>query len=190
MGILSGRRAMAIAERKTFVIAVILIIISGGAFVYFDPLDLDLLGLKPAVVAKPATPPRTAALGAQPAKAPIVPAPVAPIPAAQAPANIPVAAPNAPASTPAAQSLAPAPKAPVASAPPAPVVTPSVVVPTQTMQPPLKLAKTMKAAKGTQSGKSVRKSSDSFKPERPRDQDLRHCLGLESNAAIAKCAGE
>jgi hypothetical protein len=34
------------------------------------------------------------------------------------------------------------------------------------------------------------KKSTAGKPVIPKDADLRHCLELESDAAIAKCAGE
>jgi hypothetical protein len=37
--------------------------------------------------------------------------------------------------------------------------------------------------------KSARKPAPA-KPVRPKNLDLRHCLDLEDNAAIAKCAGE
>jgi hypothetical protein len=75
-----------------------------------------------------------------------------------------------------------APKAAVAPAQAiAPVATPPVAASTQALQPPLKLSKTIKAAKN---------ASLSGKPPRPKNSDLRDCLKLETDAAIAKCAGE
>jgi len=146
--------------QKTSLLAGILVIIGGGAFVYFDPLDLDLLGLKqkPAV-AHPAAPAHAAVPAAQPPAAALK-APVAPT-QAKAPA----------AATPSPTS------APVAVAP---VVTPPDAAAAQAPQPPLKLLKAIKTAS--------KPATD--KPTRPKNLDLRHCLDLETNAAIAKCAGE
>jgi hypothetical protein len=174
-------------NKRNLVLVGILVIAGGAAFVYLDPLELDLLGLKKDTVAAKPAPPHVATQVKQPAKAPGSPvqaqAPIAP------PAAKPVAA--APA-VPAAQPPAAAPKtAPVPS--PAPAVTsastaattvpaaePAVAAPGQPMQPPLKLSKSIKAEK----------SPPPEKPIRPKDQDLRHCLELETDAAIAKCAGE
>lgn len=180
---------------RNLVLVGILVIAGGAAFVYFDPLDLDLLGLKKeTVVAKPA-PARAATPAAHPPKPPVTTA------QAQAPAAPPAAipAPAAAPSVPAAQSPAAAPKAAVAtSQAPAPAATPVVPpaaaipaaplaapVPDQAMQPPLKLSSSIKSGKNPQPDKP-----QSEKPVRPKDQDLRHCLELETDAAIAKCAGE
>ncbi|HSM99359.1 MAG TPA: hypothetical protein VLS47_10135 [Gallionella sp.] len=136
--------------QKTWILVGVLVIAGGAAFVYFDPMDLDLLGLKTSapVVVQPAAPARAAPKAAvAPVKAPVAAAPVASAPAA------PVAAPPQP--------------APVATTPPVEAFEP-------TMQPAMKPAPVMTAGK----------------PERPRNLDLRHCLELETNAAIAKCAGE
>jgi len=60
-------------------LAILGVLLAGGAtaFVYLDPLDLDLLGLKPAPVATPIAPPRPAA--PKPAIVPATPAaPVTP----------------------------------------------------------------------------------------------------------------
>lgn len=136
--------------QKTWALVGVLVIVGGAAFVYFDPLDLDLLGLKKSapVVVQPAAPARAAA-----PKTAVAPAP-AKVPVAATPA-VPVAAPPQPAPIPVA-------------------ITPSVEAFEPTMQPAMKPAPVMTANK----------------PERPRNLDLRHCLELETNAAIAKCAGE
>jgi hypothetical protein len=189
MSIMSGQ--------KMWVLVGILVIIGGAAFVYLDPLDLDLLSLKKgSVVVQPAAPPRVAAPAAKPGVAapaaqPTTAAPKAAIASAQA--NAPaVAAPAAPSST-AAPVVTPSPAVtPVVAAP---VATPAVAAPSvatqgQALQPPLKLAKTIKTAKKpSQSGQPAGKPTTS-KPERAKNLDLRNCLELETDAAIAKCAGE
>jgi hypothetical protein len=162
-----------ISGQKKWVLLGILVVMGGGAaFVYFDPLDLDLLGSKnSSAVVQPVAPPRVAATAAK--------SPVTAPKAAAAPAQViaPVAAPAA-SPSPAAAPVATMPAAtPVVAAP---VVTPSVAAPAQALQPPLKLSKTIKTAK-----KSV-----AVKPDRPKDQDLRSCLDLEDDKVIAKCAGE
>lgn len=163
--------------QKTLLLVVILVIIGGGAFAYFDPLDLDILGLKqkPAA-AKPAIPhvASSKAVAPPPMKAPVAaPSPAPSLAHSPAPAATPpVAAPKA----------AEAPTQANASA--APVATPAAPTPVaaavQVPQPPMKLSEETKAA---------RKPAPS-KPERPKNLDLRHCLELETDAAIAKCAGE
>ena len=169
--------------QKTLLLVGILIIIGGGAFVYFDPLDLDLLGLKqkPAA-AKPAIP-HVASSKA-----------VAPPPQMKAPVAAPSPAP-APAATPpvAAPKAAEAPTQAKASA--APVATPAAPTPVaaavQVPQPPMKLSEETKIAgeSKTAEPRTASKPAPS-KPERPKNLDLRHCLELETDAAIAKCAGE
>ena len=126
---------------KSLVLVGILVIIGGGAFVYFDPLDMNLLGLKQkSAVAQPAATPHAApkaAVASTQTKAP-------------------------------AAATAPSPTAvPVTAAPP------FVAAAAQAPQP--KLSKTIKTAS---------------KPDRAKNLDLRHCLDLEIDAAIAKCAGE
>jgi len=166
-------------DSKKLLLVGILLIAAGGAFVYLDPLDLDLLGLKQKpVVAKPAAPSHVPTPVAKPAVVPR--AAVAPT---QTKASIAVPSP--------APAASPAPKAAVAptqankseratAAAPSqgvspPVATPPVAAASQATQPPMKLSKTTKPAS---------------KPVRPKNQDLRYCLDLESDAAIAKCAGE
>jgi outer membrane biosynthesis protein TonB len=155
-----------IVDRTKLLLAGIVVIAAAGAFVYFDPMDLDLLGLKKsAVVAQAATPPRAPAPKAQPPapapKAAVAPAPKPPVPKP--------AAPN------------PAAPKPIAAAVAAmPVATKPAVALARTPLPPLKSSKTAKTA-----GKPA-----IDKPMRPKNQDLRHCLELETDAAIAKCAGE
>lgn len=156
-------------DSKKLVLVGILVIIGAGAFVYLDPLGLDLLGLKQGhVVVQPAAKPGAVAPAAKPSVA-------APKPAV-APAQViaPVAAPPTPSSRTAA-----------------PAATPTAAAPVQIIQPPMKLAETSKTANATQSGKpaaSTKPTAD--KPMRPKDLDMRHCLELETDAAIAKCAGE
>ena len=68
---------------------------------------------------------------------------------------------------PAAQPAAPA------SAVPAPTAKPAAPAPVQEPQPEAKPSAPAKA-----------------KPPRSKTLDLRHCLDLETDAAVAKCAGE
>ncbi len=142
--------------QKTSLLVVALLIVGGAAFVYFDPLDLDLLGMKPAPIAKPEPAVQTAA-----AKPTAVPA------ANPIPAKAPVAPLNPP--------------KPVA--PPAPAAVPVVVVATVT-----NIQQAMPSQKKAEM-KPVPVKTES-KPERPKNLDLRHCLDLDTNAAITKCAGE
>jgi hypothetical protein len=154
-------------KQKTGILVGIVAIIAIGVFVYFDPLNLNLLGLKaaPAVV-KPVVKPHTAA------------------PAAHLPASAPIAA-----SAPAA----------VAHAASSPASAP-VAAPAKSLQPPMKPNESIKTATNTaQAGQAAGKptiskpapgKSATSRSERPKDLDLRHCLELESDAAIAKCAGE
>jgi len=74
---------------------------------------------------------------------------------------------------------------PVAAPVSAPVATPSVATPVQVPQSPLKLSENIKTA-----NKPSKPSKTTSKPKRPKDSDLRDCLKLETDAAIAKCAGE
>lgn len=170
--------------QKTLLLVGILIIIGGGAFVYFDPLDMDLLGMKqkPAA-AKPAIPhvASSKAVAPPPVKAPVA----AP---SQAPSPAPVATPPI-----AAPKAAEAPTQAKASA--APVATPAAPTPVaaavQVPQPPMKLPEETKTAGESKTAEPKAASKPApGKPERPKNLDLRHCLELETDAAIAKCAGE
>jgi hypothetical protein len=144
---------------KKLLPVVILVVIGGAAFVYFDPLDLDLLGLKTGPhIAKPVVPPRVAAPATQPSAA----APKAAVTPVQAMA--PVSAPSS------APSRTAAPVAPL------PAAAPVVAKPVQALEEPAKSSKPIKTA--------------TAKPERSKSADLRYCLKLETNEAIAKCAGE
>lgn len=146
-------------ERKQWILVGILVIVGGGAaFVFFDPLGLDLLGGKQVAVVKPVAAPRVAAPAARSA--------VVATNAASAPVIAPVSAPSAvpsriiaPVSSPAAASSVAKP----------PVATPA-------LQLPLKSSQSIK-------------SSD-LRPTRSKSADLRDCLKLETDPAIAKCAGE
>lgn len=75
-------------------------------------------------------------------------------------------------------------KAPPSAASP---VAAASAVPATTVEstPPAPVQKTQPSPKGSTSGKSAQ-----AKPMRAKDLDLRHCLDLENNAAIAKCANE
>lgn len=178
--------------QKTSLLVGFLAIIGAGAFVYFDPLDLDLLGLKQnSTVAKSAPPKHIAASAQRPTPA----APKSAVAATQAKASVAVRSP-APVNAPAA--ISPAPKAAVAptyaeapaaaarsmpSPTPAPAAASTAAAPhvaVQAPQPPMKLSKETKTA--------AKPATD--KPTRPKNLDLRHCLDLEDDAAIAKCAGE
>lgn len=164
-------------SKKLLLIA--LVIAAGVAFAYFDPMDLDLLGLKqkpvaataaiphvPKPVAKPAVnAPKAATAPTQTKVAAAAPTPPAATSPAVAPATatVPVQL-NTPSSK---TSATPSPAAP----PPAPPVAQAV----EPKKPPMKLSKETKAES---------------KPLRPKNLDLRYCLDLETDAAIAKCAGE
>ena len=150
-------------ERKQWILVGILVVVGGGAaFVFFDPLGLDLLGGKPVAAA------------VKPVAAPVPKPAVAPN-AASAP--VPVSAPSAAPS----QIVAP-----VSS----PVAAPTVAKPPVAAQA-LKLAQSIKAAHTNENEVAHKqpvphKSADS----RSRSADLRDCLKLETDTAIAKCAGE
>jgi hypothetical protein len=68
-----------------------------------------------------------------------------------------------------------------------PVAAASAVQPATTAEstPPAPAPKPQHAPKDSTTVKSAK-----TKPMRAKDLDLRHCLDLENNAAIAKCAGE
>jgi type IV secretory pathway VirB10-like protein len=173
------------SKQKTWILFGILVIIGGAAFVYFDPLELNLLGPEPTpVVVKPAPPHVAAPAPKPPVPKPATPKPVPPNPAAAPPHASPVHA-----AVPAlAQHVALPPKtiAPVAamsaekSETAKPVANRPAAVLARTSQPPLKSSKTNKA--------TSKPAID--KPMRPKNLDLRHCLDLKTDAAIAKCAGE
>ncbi len=148
-----------IVDIKKLLLAGMLVIVAAGAFVYLDPMDLNLFGLnqEPAA-AKPVAPMHSAA------------------PAARPPATKPVAAVATPHPAP-----VPAPVPPVtAMSAAASKAAKPVAAPIQASQP------TMKSSKTTKSGSTPAVD----KPVKPKNLDLRHCLKLETDAAIAKCAGE
>ena len=157
------------SRKSLLIVSIVAVIIGGAALVFFDPLDLDLLGQKAApAVAAPKAPPKAAATAAKPAV--VAPkAPTAPIQANMPPAAPPPAAPS--------QTTAPAVAATVANS--------SVATPGQSPRPSTKPVEMIKAEnKPSKPGKSA------SKPRMPKVADLRHCLELETNEAIAKCAGE
>lgn len=140
--------------QKASTLVAILLIAGGAAFVYFDPMNLDLLGMNPPSAVQ--TAPRVAA-----------PKPVVTLVQAK-PLVAPVALLKAP------------------PAPPPVVVAVPVVVPAPTRQPEMKM-ETKTVIKPTMKTTAIKTDS---KPDRPKNLDLRHCLELETDAAIAKCAGE
>ena len=150
--------------QKTALLVGVLIIVGGAAFVYLDPLDLDLLGTKQSpVVVKPLAPPHVPAPAAKPATTKPAAAPAVK-PHAAEPSEEPseASAPAAEMSTEATETETPGATTPAEES-------------AQGMQPTPKPAKMTKTAS---------------KPVRPKNQDLRHCLELGTDAAIAKCAGE
>jgi hypothetical protein len=171
--------------KKWVLVGILAVIIVGGigAYMFLYPQEEKVSH----TVVSPKAPPRVAApAAASPVSAPVaapVSAPVA-APVAQPPTAAPkAAAAPAQANAPAAPSPTAAPVAPPHAATPvvaapvsAPVETPSVAEPVQALQTPLKRSKSLKTAKA--------------KPDRPKDLDLRNCLDLEDDKAIAKCAGE
>ena len=164
--------------RKTLMLVGILVI-SGAAFVYFDPLGLDLLGLQQhAVAMKPVPAPHPAAPASKPA---VVPAHVAAVSSvafsgAGAPQQMNAAHPPVIVQHAAVPAATPPTAVPVAPAT-APVAASAEVAQPATPAKPAKKAAPAKPA-------------TPVKTKIPRDADLRHCLDLESDAAIAKCAGE
>jgi hypothetical protein len=165
--------------QKTSLLVVFLAIIGAGAFLYFDPMDLGLLGLKQKPAAAKSAAPKHVAASAQ------RPNPASPKAAAAAAITSPVP-PRAPEHAPAeAARSTPSPTAAPAAASPA--AAPQVAV--QAPQPTMKLSP-MKLADETKKETKTARKPAAVKPVRPKNLDLRHCLDLEDNAAIAKCAGE
>ncbi len=76
-----------------------------------------------------------------------------------------------------------------ASTAPAPAVQPAVTAPAT---PPTSAESAPPATAQKPQGTTERSTPRRGKKQkvRPKDLDLRHCLELENNAAIAKCAGE
>lgn len=171
MSIMSGQ--------KTWLLLGVLAITGGAAFVYFDPLGLDPLGLKSGdSAAKSAaapdghTTPAAAKTAVAPAKASISAA------SAVLPATGAAATPAAPSSAVVAISSAPA-------------EVPPPVASVQALQHRSKLSKTaMSANKVSEPGKTTGRPMQPTEPMKPMDSDLRYCLKLDTDAAIAKCAGE
>ena len=188
------------SKQKAAILAGILVVGGAAAFVYFDPLELDLLGMNPPKgVAKPAAKPKTnTAAQAKPAvqmsnaaKPPAPPASTAPAvgtqlarPAAPpVPVTKPMAAPNAenPVATPAQAATAqPVPTAKPAV--PAPAAAQPAPVPAQPALAAPSEPAPVEAAKAT----TVSNRQTSSYP--PPSVDLRHCLDLTDNEAIVKCA--
>ena len=165
--------------RKTLLLVGILAV-CGAAFLYLDPLELDLLGLQQhAVVTKPAPAPHPAA----PAAHPLAPA------TAAAPANV-AASSVLPFGAGAPQAMNAAHPTVVVQHASVPAETPSTAVPvtpaTAPVAAPAEVAQPATPAKPVKTAKKTAPAKRSI----PRDADLRHCLDLDTDAAIAKCAGE
>jgi len=171
MSIMSGQ--------KTWLLLGVLAIAGGAAFVYFDPLGLDPLGLKSGdSAAKSAAAPNEHTTPAA-ARAAVVPA-KASISAASA-----VLPATGAAVTPAAPSSA------VAAISPAHAEVPPPVAPVHSLQHPSEFSKTASSAdKTSEPGKTAGRPMKPTEPMKPMDSDLRYCLKLDTDAAIAKCAGE
>lgn len=169
MSIMSGQ--------KTWLLLGVLAIAGGAAFVYFDPLGLDPLGLKSGdSAAKSAAAPNGHTAAAKAVVAPAKPS----ISAASAvlPATGAAVTPAAPSSAVAAISSAPA-------------EVPPPVAPVHSLQHPSEFSKTASSAgKASEPGKTAGRPMKPTEPMKPMDSDLRYCLKLDSDAAIAKCAGE
>ncbi len=172
-----------ISGRNKWILLGILVIIGGAAFVFFDPLGLDLLGQQgvPATAA-PKSPPRAVAPPAKPGVAGAAAQPGAATPKA---ASTPTRA-----SVPAAPTGLPARNA----APVAPTPATTSVVAIQAVGTPPNAMQSQVAAQPSRPAETIKPPNESRKTNKvankPKDADLRHCLELETNAAIAKCAGE
>ena len=186
--------------RNILLIVGFLIVIGGAAFIYFDPLDMDILGLKPASpVVTSKAPPHVAARAAKPPvvqpQIAVAPVPVSAPAAAPSQASAPVAVTAQVSAPAAAPTQAAKPVAPTPMATPR-VVTPPVEKPGLVSPPPSIFVKNIKA--GNKLSKHGKLPADKpainqsviNKPDRPKNLDLRHCLELESPQAIAICAGE
>lgn len=167
------------------VLLLLLVLVAAGAFVYLDPMDLDLLGLKQQqVVAKPAAAPKYPA-----AVKPHEPAPKTAVAQTQKKAALPAAE---PAAEPAAAKAKPAQlhaQPAAAEPPPAPANEPSAAkVPNVSAM----MAAAPSEAKPVDAvpPQAMKPAKAKSKPPRPKNLDLRYCLELKTDAEIAKCAGE
>ena len=166
MSIMSGQ--------KTWLLLGVLAIAGGAAFLYFDPLGLDPLGLKSGDSA------------AKPAAAPNGHATPAAAKTAVAPAKASISAASA-----VLPAMGAAPSSAVVAISPASAEVPPPVAPVQALQQPSKPFKTaMSAGKASEPGKTAGRPMKPKEPMKPMDSDLRYCLKLDTDAAIAKCAGE
>ncbi len=159
-------------DRKVLLLVGLLVVVGAGAFVYLDPMDLDLLGLKQEqVVAKPAVAPKHAAV---PAVLPHAAVPKKSVAQTQNKAALPAREPKACGCC--RHLLSEPVPAPAAEASNATAET--AAMPAEPMPVAAVAAPAMKPAKAES------------KPPRPKNLDLRHCLELKTDAEIAKCAGE
>ncbi|MEO6975256.1 MAG: hypothetical protein ABI144_05170 [Gallionella sp.] len=155
-------------NRKVLLLVGMLVIVAAAAFVYFDPMDLNLLGLnEEPTIAKAIAPTHPAVPVTHPTE-------TKPVATAPTPHPAPVIA-VAPVPAPLVKAMSA-----TASKSEEPTITVPIVAPIQAPQPHMELAKTTKS--------SSTPAVD--KPVRSKNLDLRHCLKLETDAAIAKCAGE
>jgi hypothetical protein len=170
---------------KKWILLAVVAVVGGAVFVYFDPFNLDLLGHKVAtVVAAPKVSPHVATPAAKPANS------LPPAQQSSAASKAPVAAIQVPVSAvpPAVQQQS------VKAVTPAPAATSNAkpVQATQSSKPEDAVKSEHKASQPSQTelkSATTKKLAQEHKIY-PKDADLRHCLELESNAAIAKCAGE
>jgi len=162
--------------QKTAAMVGALLIVGAGAFVYLDPMELDLLGLNPAPVAKPAVakkaPPRPAkvAKNAEATKK---------APAAKPKEQVASAKPTAPV------DVLKAPSKMKSEASSKKVVKPNV----------LKLPTPAEIAAASESTSVMEKSAPikpnySARTPYPPSEDVRHCLDEPTPREIARCAGE
>lgn len=157
-------------DRKVLLLVGLLVVVGAGAFVYLDPMDLDLLGLKQEqVVAKSAVAPKHPAV---PAVLPHAAVPKKSVAQTQNKAAL-RAAPKVVAVPAPAVEPVPAPAAEASNATAETAAMHAEPMPVAAVAPPA-----MKPAKAES------------KPPRPKNLDLRHCLELKTDAEIAKCAGE
>ena len=168
--------------QKTAAMIGSLMIIGAGAFVYLDPMELDLLGLNPAPVAKsPVVRPAVAKKApSQPAK----PAQKSPVAKSEEGAKTKNRA--------AMKEILKAPSAMKSEAPSRKAAMPKALI----LPTPEEIAAVMQLKESESESTSVMKQPASTKPRRtmntpyPPSMDLRHCLDEKTPQEIAKCAGE
>lgn len=186
------------SKQKAVILSIVVIAIGGAAFAYFDPLDLDLLGLKSTSVssksttAKPAAPGAALQAGKPPAttSTPKAVTSSTPVPL---PAGMPAGTP-APKATPAPAAMhnANPVAAPATASLPVPAGMPAGMPAPKTAPAPAAMSSANSVAAvlapAVQPAKSFKKSPS--EAVYPPSVDLRHCLDQPTPQEIAKCAGE